>query len=161
MDAAPIVFAPLWGLGWCVQRVCVQAPSGRQRLNVLAALHAMPHERMTVEPRTSMPAATVRALVRLMAGTSQGRPITILPDKARAQRCVLVQAVVHAVGMALRFVPASAPHWHRLARLWRFVKKQCRSSRYDPHRAAFQHAILTCIQRAPMPDPEELPRLLT
>jgi hypothetical protein len=53
------VFAPFLGIVWCFQRVFVKAPSGRQRLNVLAALNAMTHELMTVENLTYMTAETV------------------------------------------------------------------------------------------------------
>jgi hypothetical protein len=59
MDAAHVVFAPFLGIVWCWQRVFVKAPSGRQRLNVLAALHAMTQELGTVENRTYMTAETV------------------------------------------------------------------------------------------------------
>jgi hypothetical protein len=59
MDAAHCVFVPFLGIVWCFQRVFVKAPSGRQRLNVLAALNAMTHELMTVENLTYMTAETV------------------------------------------------------------------------------------------------------
>jgi transposase len=37
VDAAHFVFAPFLGVLWCVQRLFVKPPSGRQHLNVLAA----------------------------------------------------------------------------------------------------------------------------
>jgi hypothetical protein len=93
MDAAHFVFAPFLGIVWCFQRLFVKAPSGRQRLNVLAALNAMTHELMTVENLTYITAETVCELLRLIAGTSQGLPLTIILDNARYQRCALVQGV--------------------------------------------------------------------
>ena len=39
MDAAHFVLAPFVGMVWCVERLFVKAPSGRQRVNVLAALN--------------------------------------------------------------------------------------------------------------------------
>jgi len=36
------------GFLWCFVRVMVRAPSGRQRFNVLGALHAVTHELITV-----------------------------------------------------------------------------------------------------------------
>jgi hypothetical protein len=59
MDAAHVVFAPFLGIVWCFQRLLVKAPSGRQRLNVLAALNAMTHELMAVENLTYITAETV------------------------------------------------------------------------------------------------------
>ena len=41
MDAAHFVFAPFVGMVRCVERLFVKAPSGRQRVNVLAALNAI------------------------------------------------------------------------------------------------------------------------
>ncbi len=48
MDAAHFVFAPFVGMVRCVERLFVKAPSGRQRVNVLAALNAITHEVFTV-----------------------------------------------------------------------------------------------------------------
>lgn len=78
---------------WCVTRLFVKAPSGRQRLNVLAALKAISHELVTVENLTSITAESVCELLRLVAGAQPGVPITLILDNARYQRCALVQAV--------------------------------------------------------------------
>jgi len=48
MDAAHFVFAPFVGMVRCVERLFVKAPSGRQRVNVLAALNVITHEVFTV-----------------------------------------------------------------------------------------------------------------
>jgi hypothetical protein len=61
MDAAHCVFAPFLGMVWCFERLFVKAPSGRQRLNVLAALNAVTHELCTVEHLTYLTATTVCA----------------------------------------------------------------------------------------------------
>jgi hypothetical protein len=61
MDAAHCVFAPFLGMVWCFERLFVKAPSGRQRVNVLAALNAVTHELCTVEHLTYLTATTVCA----------------------------------------------------------------------------------------------------
>ena len=71
MDAAHFVFAPFLGMVWCFQRLFVKAPSGRQRLNVLAALNAITHEVFTVENLTYITAETVCELLRLLAGATR------------------------------------------------------------------------------------------
>ncbi len=96
MAAAHGVLASLWGIVWCVQRLLVTAPSDRQRLPVLAALNALPHVLFTVEQLTSMTAETVCALWRPLAAAPQGRPLSLIRENARDQRCALVQAVAHA-----------------------------------------------------------------
>jgi hypothetical protein len=83
MAAAHFVFAPFLGSVWCFQRLFVKAPSGRQRLNVLAALDAIRHELCTVENLTYITAETVCELLRLLAGADQGIPITLILDNAR------------------------------------------------------------------------------
>jgi hypothetical protein len=93
MDAAHFVFAPFLGIVWCFQRLFIKAPSGRQRLNVLAALNAISHELFTVENLTYITSETVCELLRVLARTHQGLPITIILDNARYQRCALVQAI--------------------------------------------------------------------
>ena len=45
MDAAHVVFAPFLGMIWGFARLFLKAPSGRQRLHVLAAFNAITHER--------------------------------------------------------------------------------------------------------------------
>jgi transposase len=93
MDAAHFVFAPFLGLVWCVERLFVKAPSGRQRLNVLAALNATTRELFTVKNLTYITSETVCELLRLLAGAHPGVRITIVLDNARYQRCALVQSL--------------------------------------------------------------------
>ena len=61
------MFAPFLGIVWCFQRLFVKAPSGRQRVNVLAALNAITHELFTVQNLTYITAETVCELLRLLA----------------------------------------------------------------------------------------------
>ena len=96
MDAAHVVLAPLWGIVWWFQRLLVKAPSGRPRLNVLAVLNALRHERFTGENLTSITSATVCELWRLLASTPPGLPITMILENARDQRGALGQAVAQA-----------------------------------------------------------------
>lgn len=161
IDAAHFVFAPFLGIVWCFTRLFVKAPSGRQRLNVLAALNAISHELVTVENLTYITAESVCELLRLVAGAQQGVPITLILDNARYQRCALVQAVAQELGIELLYLPTYSPNLNLIERLWRFVKKQCLYSKYYPDAASFQQAILACIQQAPTTHKEELNQLLT
>ncbi len=83
MDAAHFVYAPFLALVWCFERLWVKAPSGRQRLNVLAALNAITQEIFTVQNLTYVTAETVCELLRLLAGAHPGMPITLVLDNAR------------------------------------------------------------------------------
>lgn len=59
MDAAHLVYGAFLGMLWCVQRLYVKTPSGRQRLNIVAALNATTHDIFTVQNLTYITAATV------------------------------------------------------------------------------------------------------
>jgi transposase len=161
IDAAHFVFAPFLGIVWCFQRLFVKAPSGRQRLNVLAALNAITHEVVTVQNLTYITAETVCELLRLLAGSHPGIPITIILDNARYQRCALVQAMAQTLGIELLYLPTYSPNLNLIERFWKFVKKQCLYSKYYADSQSFQQAILQCIERAPTQHKDDLESLLT
>jgi transposase len=161
MDAAHVVFAPVLGMVWCVERLLVQAPSGGQRVHGLAAVNVMTHEVLTVRHLTSMTAETVWAWLSLLASAHPGLPITIIVDNARYQRCMLVQTVAQTVGMEWRYVPTYSPNLNLMERFWKFVKQPCLSSKYDPDRTSFQQAIEACIEQAPTTHKKALESLLT
>jgi transposase len=103
MDAAHFVYAPFLALLWCFERLFVKAPSGRQRLNVLAALNATTQQIFTVQNLTYVTAETVCELLRLLAGTHLGMPITIVLDNACYQKCALVQELAQRLGIELLY----------------------------------------------------------
>jgi hypothetical protein len=67
VDAAPFVFAPFLGILWCVPRLFVKAPSGRQRFTVWAALPATSPELFPVPTLTYLTATTGCELLPLVA----------------------------------------------------------------------------------------------
>ena len=85
--------------------------------------------------------------------------MTVILDNARDQRCALVQSVAHTVGMELLYLPTYAPNLNLLERFWKFVKKQCLYSKYDPDSESLQHAIMACIEQAPILQKAALERL--
>jgi transposase len=161
MDAAHCVFAPFLGLLWCFERLFVKALSGRQRLNVLAALHATTRDIFTVTNLTYITSETVCELLRVLTGAHPGVLITVVLDNARYQRCALVQSLAPQLGIELLFLPAYSPNLNLIERFWKFVKKQCLYSKYYTDHHAFQHAIIACIAQAPDKHKEELASLLT
>lgn len=161
MDAAHFVFAPFLGILWCLQRLFVRAPSGRQRINVLAVLNAVTHEMFTVKNLTYITAQTVCEMLRLLAGTYSGLPITVVLDNARYQRCKLVQALAQEINIELLFLPSYSPNLNLIERFWKFVKKQCLYSKYYPDSESFQKAIVNCIEQAPTEHKKKLDSLLT
>jgi len=145
VDAAHFVLQPFLGFLWCVKRVFIKAPSGRQRLNVLGALDAVSHRLITVSNETYITAASVCELLRLIAVEAAGRPVTILLDNARYQHCAMVESLAHELNLELAFLPSYSPNLNLIERLWKFVKKQCLYSEYYADFPAFKTAILQCL----------------
>ena len=161
VDAAHCVFAPCLGVVWCVQRLFVQAPSGRQRLHVLAALKALTHEVVTVRQLTYITAETVGERLPLWVGSSPGIPITVILDHARYQRCVLVQSVAQRLGIEWLYLPTYSPNVNLIERFWKFVTKPWLDSKDYPDSESFQHAIRPCIEQALSPHKQAFESLLT
>ena len=161
MDAAHFVYAPFLALLWCFERLFVKAPSGRQRLNVLAALNATTQQIFTVQNLTYVTAERVCELLRLLAGTHLGMPITIVLDNARYQKCALVQELAQRLGIELLYLPAYSPNLNLIERLWKWVKKRCLYSKYYATSEDFQQAIQECIAQAHSKHQAEWESLLT
>ena len=105
---------------WCVERLFVKAPAGRQKVNVLATLNAITHDVFTVQNLTYITAETVCELLHLLAGTQLGIPMTVISDNAHYQRCALVQAVAQELGLELMYFPTYSPNLNLIDRLWKF-----------------------------------------
>ena len=130
MDAAHFVLSPFLGFLWSFARVFIQAPSGRQRFNVLGALDAVTKEIFTVTNQTYITSVQVCELLTKLASGGLGVPITVVLDNARYQRCQLVMAQAASLGIELLFLPPYSPNLNLIERLWKFVKKQCLYSKY-------------------------------
>ena len=155
------MFAPFLGVLWCVQRLFVKAPSGRQRFTVLAALHATSHELFTVTNLTYITATTVCELLHGLAGAYPGVPLTVVLDNARYQRCALVQTLAAILDIELLYLPPYSPNLNLIERLWKFVKKQCLYSKYYPDSTSFQRVLQDCLAKVPTHYQAELASLLT
>jgi hypothetical protein len=72
-----------------------------------------------------------------------------------------VQPWAETWGIEWLYLPPSAPHLHLRERLWKVVKKQCRSSPSYPDRAASQRALQDCLDPVPTTHKAALDSLLT
>ena len=94
---------------WSAVRLWIPTPSGRQRVNVLAALNAITHEVVSVVNETYINSACVCQLLRKIAALNLAVPVTIVLDNARYQRCRLVQALARSLNIELLFLPSYSP----------------------------------------------------
>jgi len=161
VDAAHFVLSSFLGWMWCAVRMFVKAASGRQRYNVLGAFNAGTHELIAVTNDTYVTATTVCQLLRKIAATGLGVPITLVLDNARYQRCQLVQNLAGALGLELLFLPSYSPNLNLIERLWKFVKKAVLNSRHQASFAAFRQTIDQCLNELPSTHRSSIQTLMT
>jgi transposase len=161
VDAAHFVLAPFLGWLWCFTRIFIQAPAGRQRFNVLAALNAVTHDLVLVTNDSYITAASVCALLHQLAALKLTVPITLVLDNARYQRCALVQQLAATLQIELLFLPAYSPNLNLIERLWKFVKKEALYSHYYQDFATFKAAITEVLNETSGKHKSALDSLLT
>jgi transposase len=145
VDAAHFVYGPFLGFGWCLVRLFVAAPAGRQRYSVLGALDAVTRRLVRVSTTGGVGAAAVCDLLRAVAAAGLGRPVTLVLDNARYQHTADVKALARALGIELLYLPSYSPNLNLIERLWKFVKKEALASRYRATFAEFTAAIDDCL----------------
>ena len=112
------------GYLWCFERVLLQAPSGRQRFNVLGAISATTHDLITVTNDSYINSVSVGELLEKIAALEIKIPITLVMDNARYQRCAYVSEVAARLNIEILFLPSYSPNLNLIERLWKFVKKE-------------------------------------
>jgi transposase len=145
MDVAHFVLSPLLGFLWSFVRLFIQAPSGRQRFNVLGALNAITHQVFTVTNQTYITAVQVCEVLTQLAALERGVPLTFVLDTARYQRGRRVVEHAASLGIELLFLPPYSPNLNLIERLWKFVKKHCLYSKYYEKFEPFKQVISDCL----------------
>ncbi len=96
-----------------------------------------------------------------LAALGLGVQITVVLDNARYQRCKLAMEHAASLGIELLFLPPYSPNLNLIERLWKFVKKQCLSSKYYEKFEPFKQAISDCLALASTKHKDDLKSLLT
>jgi len=112
-------------------RRLVRTFSGRKRYNVLGALDYVSKKVTTIANETYITASEVCELLREIAGEYAGKPIFVLFDNARYQKCIAVKELARELGIQLVFIPPYSPNLNLIERLWKFVKNGLRSRYFD------------------------------
>ena len=160
VDAAHFVLGAFLGCLWSLSRVFVRTPSGRQRFNVLGALNAITKEHVMITNDTYITSVQVCELLRKLAEKST-KPITLVLDNARYQRCDLVKQLAEQLKIELLFLPPYSPNLNLIERLWKLVKKECLYSTYYENFALFRARIQTFLSTMNETHQQELNSLLT
>lgn len=128
---------------------------------MLAALNAVTHEVIRVANHSYSNAESVCALLRQIAAAGLPRPLTLVLDNARYQRCALVQSLARSLRIELLFLPSYSPNLNLIERLWKFVKKECLASRSLPNYETFTQTIDDCLNQLRTKYKEQMKTLLT
>lgn len=160
VDAAHFVLGAFLGYLWCFCRVFVRTPSGRQRFNVLGALNAITKTVTLITNDSYITSLQVCELLKILAKDAT-KPITVVLDNARYQRCAMVMALAHSLGIELLFLPPYSPNLNLIERLWKLVKKECLYSRYYENFALFRNRIQSFLDTMHQTQQAKLDSLLT
>lgn len=160
VDAAHFVMGAFLGFLWCVSRVFIRTPSGRQRFNVLGAVNAITKKLEMVTNDSYITSIQVCELLRKIAA-SASLPITLVLDNARYQRCRMVIELAQQLGIELLFLPPYSPNLNLIERLWKLTKKECLNSKYYSNFSLFRGAISTFLSTMEKTHKKQLDSLLT
>ena len=105
--------------------------SGRKRYNILGALNFVTKKVTTVANDTYITAAEVCEMLRKVASEYAGKPLHIILDNARYQKCEVVTALAKQLGIVLHYIPPYSPNLNLIERLWKHVKGRLRSKYYN------------------------------
>jgi transposase len=163
VDAAHFVMGAFLGMVWCFVRLLLPSASGRKRHNVLGAYDPITHEAITITNDTYINQDVFCEFLEKIAKAyaDSGRPITLILDNARYQKCQSVTNKAKELNIELLYLPAYSPNLNLIERLWRFVKKQVLYSKHYNSFDVFRNSINTCISELGTRFKNEMQSLMT
>lgn len=161
VDAAHFVLGPFVCCLWCVARLFIRAASGRNRINVLGAVHAITKKVITLCNTTYITADTLMEFLKQLKKHYRDKPIKIVLDNARYQHCTAVIGAARQLGIELLFLPPYSPNLNIIERLWKFTKNKILYAKYYDKPKEFHTAIETFFKNINKKHKKELSSLLT
>jgi transposase len=146
LDASHFVMGGFPGRVWSVVRKWVKTASGRQRFNVLGALNFVTKKVETIVNTTYITSTEVIAILEKLARDYAGKPIKIVLDNARYQRCKAVFEAAQRLGIELVFLPTYSPNLNLIERVWKLVKSRVLSGSYHQTFEIFCRTIQECVE---------------
>jgi transposase len=109
----------------------IKTYSGRRRYNVLGALNFITKKMTIVTNDTYITAVQICELLNKLAVEYAGKPISLILDNARYQKCSVVTELALQLGIQLTYIPPYSPNLNLIERLWKHVKSKLRTKFYD------------------------------
>jgi len=130
MDASHFVQGGVPSRVWSKVRMWVKTGSGRKRFNVLGALNFISKKIETISNDAYITSTSVVLMLEKLAENYAGRPIKIILDNARYQKCKLVMDKATELKIELLFLPTYSPNLNLIERVWKFVKTKVLGAAY-------------------------------
>jgi transposase len=132
LDASHFVMGcDFLGCIYSITRRFIKTYSGRKRYNVLGALNFVSKAVSTVANDAYITASEVCDLLKKVAAEYDGKPIYIVLDNARYQKCAIVMELASQLGIHFGFIPPYSPNLNLIERLWKHVKSRLRTKYFD------------------------------
>jgi transposase len=126
---------------WCLARLFIKAPAGRQRLNVVGAVQAITKQIVTLCNDTYVNGEVIAQFLRKLRAEFADLPLVIVLDNARYQHCQFIEQLAKELGIELLFLPPYSPNLNIIERLWKMTKKHCLYAKYYENFNLFSSAI--------------------
>ncbi len=137
--------------GWVRKRdkVALRRTSGRQRLNLHAALDLETFHCPLVEVEWIDAASTIALLEKLEAANPDKRRIHVIADNARYHHARVVRQWLERPDcrITLVFLPAHAPHLNAIERLWAVMHREVTHNKFPASFGHFVEAIFDFFRR--------------
>jgi transposase len=160
VDASHFVMGGFPGRVWSLVRKYVKTASGRKRYNVLGALNFVSKRIETIVNDSYITSAQVVEMLEKLA-LLYVKPIKIVLDNARYQRCALVIEKAAQLGIELIFLPTYSPNLNLIERVWKIVKSKVLNSVYHETFANFCKNIFECVDTIHTAHPDQMASAIT
>lgn len=142
MDAAHFVMGVFLCCLWSAKRVFIKSSSGRKRYNVLGAVDAITKQVHTWTNESYINSNSIADFFhQLRIYYYDMKPIYIILDNARYQKCQFVKYIAWQFNIQLIYLPPYSPNLNLIERLWKWVKKQTLYATYYEDFSQFKKAI--------------------
>ena len=132
MDASHFVMGcDFLGYIYGITRRFIKTYSGRKRYNVLGALNFVSKKVSTVTNDAYITASQICDLLNKLAVEYAEKPIHIILDNARYQKCAIVTEMANQLDITLVYIPPYSPNLNLIERFWKHTKNKLRTKYYD------------------------------
>lgn len=116
--------------------------SGRQRVNINAAVRAIKPEHVVYDIAESINAQSTQRLCRKLLRKHPGKKIYLICDNARYYRCSWLQEWAKKQRIEFVFLPSYSPNLNITERLWRLLRKEVINLMYYDTYSKFRNNII-------------------